>query len=79
MARPFVLQAAVPPRPADDADAGAEPKQHRREPYIVEGAGHGNVVDHDVETYFSRMEGFLQSCELRAASCELRPATCSSY
>ena len=42
------------------------PPQHRREPYIIEGAGHENVVDLDVDTYFARMRSFL-SAEVPAA------------
>ena len=37
------------------------PAEHRREPYIIDGAGHENVVDYDVEGYFSRVHGFLLS------------------
>ena len=37
------------------------PPQHRREPYIIEGAGHENVVDLDVDTYFARMRSFLSA------------------
>ena len=37
------------------------PSRHRREPYIIDGAGHENVVDYDVEGYFARMSHFLAS------------------
>ena len=37
------------------------PQQHRREPYIIDGAGHENVVDFDVNGYFSRVTAFLRS------------------
>jgi len=35
------------------------PTQHRREPYIIEGAGHENIVDHDINGYFRRVQAFL--------------------
>ena len=35
------------------------PPQHRREPYIIEGAGHENIVDYDVDGYFRRVQAFL--------------------
>lgn len=35
------------------------PSQYRRDPYIIEGAGHENVVDHDIEGYFERVSPTL--------------------
>ena len=37
------------------------PPQHRREPYIVNGAGHENIVDFDAERYFGKIREFLLS------------------
>ena len=37
------------------------PRSCRREPYIIDGAGHENVVDYDVEAYFARVRDFLLS------------------
>jgi len=37
------------------------PMQHRREPYIIDGAGHENIVDFDQEGYFTHIRAFLQS------------------
>lgn len=35
------------------------PKQHRREPYLIEGAGHENVVDANPNAYWSKLHGFI--------------------
>lgn len=43
------------------------PTQHRREPYIIDGAGHENVVDFDVEAYFGRVSFFLRSLDASSA------------
>ena len=37
------------------------PEPHRRAPYIIPGAGHETVVDHDPEGYFTRVHAFLRS------------------
>mmetsp|Transcript_43852 Transcript_43852/g.115239 ORF Transcript_43852/g.115239 Transcript_43852/m.115239 type:complete len:347 (-) Transcript_43852:272-1312(-) len=37
------------------------PASFQREPYIIEGAGHENIVDYDIATYFTRMHDFLLS------------------
>ena len=41
------------------------PAQYRREPYIIDGAGHENVVDYDIAGYFSRVAAFIQSATVR--------------
>lgn len=37
------------------------PPPLRREPYIVKGAGHENLVEMDPETYFAKLNDFIES------------------
>lgn len=37
------------------------PQQHRRDSYIIEGAGHENVVEADVHGYFNAISQFLST------------------
>eukprot|EP00964_Phaeocystis_antarctica_P145998 scaffold112170_cov21-Phaeocystis_antarctica.AAC.1 len=37
------------------------PEAYRREPYIIKGAGHDNIVEFDPETYFATVQKFLDS------------------
>lgn len=37
------------------------PPEHRRAPYIIKGAGHDNVVEHDPEAYFAQVGAFLRA------------------
>lgn len=37
------------------------PEAYRRDPYILRGAGHDNVIEFDPERYFSTVGAFLQS------------------
>ena len=43
------------------------PAQYRRDPYIINGAGHENVVDYDIEGYFGRMHAFLASVSMQGS------------
>lgn len=37
------------------------PPQFQRDPYIIRGAGHDNVIEYDPERYFSTVGAFMQS------------------
>ena len=39
------------------------PEAYRREPYIIKGAGHDNIVEFDPETYFTTISRFLDSLQ----------------
>lgn len=43
------------------------PSQHRRDPYIIDGAGHENIVDYDIDGYFRRVQAFLSSVPAAAS------------
>ena len=52
------------------------PHKFRREPYIIDGAGHENVVDFDARSYFARVSEFIQAAvdEASAHSGMIPPA-----
>lgn len=54
------------------------PPQYRQEPYVVEGAGHENIVEMDRETYFSKLASFLQLCSDSEFSSPDPPQGCAS-
>lgn len=37
------------------------PERHRREPYILPGAGHDNLVEADPQRYFRALDDFISS------------------
>ncbi|KAL1526762.1 hypothetical protein AB1Y20_015458 [Prymnesium parvum] len=54
------------------------PKEYRRDPYIVNGAGHDDLAEHDPKGYFAALQTFLDSLEPHTKSTVHSPHECAS-